>query len=70
MVKLKNWWERRKLSYKYKEEYMRKGFELLSKKREVYAQYLSANKRKDINQENYFKGQVQLLEWLLNEKIL
>jgi len=67
MLKIKLLFQRLMLISDYDAKLKKNGHYIYWKKKEVHKQYLDANKRKDVKEENKFKGWLECLEWLLEE---
>jgi len=46
------------------------GKDIFNKKKEVWEEYLIANKKHDDSEENRFRGWIECFEWLLGEQVL
>lgn len=75
-IKIKNLLEKIRIIRRWEDNaiaqrlmYNRVGENLWNKRQEVLDLFLDSQKRKDKTKEDYYKGQLELLEWIINEKV-
>jgi len=67
-VKLKNLFERKKIQKRWAGQLVKKANEIYAKKDEIIKQYLIAGRSRNDPQIQFYRGQLEILEWLTGEK--
>jgi hypothetical protein len=73
LLNLKLWFKRkivlRRLKKVYSDKYLLRSGDIVFKRQEIYKNFLVYEKTKDVSRQEYFRGQLDLLAWLLNEPV-
>jgi len=69
-VKLKILWQKHLIYMRWDGYIRRRGKALFDKKQEIYSNYLIADKNNREDDKNFYKAQLEIIDFITNEKTL